>query len=211
MNDDDLICGACGARNSHSASWCSQCYATLGPAGEPEEGGIEVDVAEAPSDTADSGTWVCSVCSEEQSIDLSVCTVCGAEIFETFGSNRWDVTSTQVTRSGLVPGGGLMKVDRSVEGIMVLIVTLFGLGFGASIISVGGAGGWLLIVVAVVLWVAAARDALLTIVAPRSVVLSPKVIMAVATVIIIVGMLLVFRGFPTSAVGNGEALGGAVL
>ncbi len=101
-----------------------------------------------------------------------------------------------------------MKVDRSVEGIMVLIVTSFGLGFGVSIISVGGAGGWLLIMVAIALWVVAARDALVTIVAPRSVLLSPKVIMAVATLIIIIGMLLVFRGFPTESVGDSGAHGG---
>ena len=101
-----------------------------------------------------------------------------------------------------------MKVDRSVEGIMVLIVTSFGVGFGVSIISVGGAGGWLLIMVAIALWVVAARDALVTIVAPRSVLLSPKVIMAVATLIIIIGMLLVFRGFPTESVGDSDAHGG---
>lgn len=178
----------------------------MGSTGERDKLAAEADVP-AAVDVSDPHTWVCSVCNEEQSIDLSICTVCGAEIFETFGSKLWNVTPGRVVRAGFVPGGGLMKVDRSVEGIMVLIVTLFALGFGASIISVGGVGGWLLIVVAVILWVVSTRDALVTIVAPRSVLLSPKVIMAVATLIIIVGMLLVFRGFPTEAVGNNESLG----
>jgi double zinc ribbon protein len=208
MNDDLVTCGACGARNPHSASWCSQCYASLGAPGEATAAAVEVEAPLDPTETAGSKTWTCAVCSEELSIDLSTCTVCGAEIFESFGSKQWDLSAAEAMRAGVLPGGGLMKVNRSVEGIMVLIVTVFGVGFGASIISVGGAGGWLLIVLGVALWVVAAREAAVTIAAPRQALLSPKVIMGVATAIIILGMLLVFRGFPTEAIGADESLGG---
>lgn len=131
-------------------------------------------------------------------------------MFVSFGSHESVIAPDVALRAGLIPGGGLMKANHPVEGVMVLFVTLFSVGFGVSIISVGGVGGWALVAIGIGLWAAAVRDGYAAVTDPAQMVLSTRVILGAATTAIIIGMLLVFRGFPTDAVLNRNSLGSRI-
>ena len=225
MDPDLLTCGSCGAHNAASARWCSQCYAPLGasasdtvdvePSSDQTENATvhDQDVsseATAPATPPAERMWTCSVCAADVSIDFTSCTVCGTEMFVSFGSHESVIAPDVALRAGLIPGGGLMKANHPVEGVMVLFVTLFSVVFGLPIISVGGVGGWALVAIGIGLWAAAVRDGYAAVTDPTQMVLSTRVILGAATAAIIIGMLLVFRGFPTDAVLNRNSLGSRI-
>lgn len=96
------LCANCGAANSETAEWCSQCLERFdaqvpepepavvgGPPAPPDEvapAGAGTGQAKRPSSPVDAGAfqvteeginWVCRTCGHANGIDLFTCSVCG--------------------------------------------------------------------------------------------------------------------------------------
>ncbi|MEX2549445.1 MAG: hypothetical protein WD638_04400 [Nitriliruptoraceae bacterium] len=97
-----MRCPSCGARNTESAAWCTQCYATLGAQDQPAREQVAPPENETlvggppppppPADPAEAGAaggrdirirgeeveWRCASCEGWSPLEAPICTVCGA-------------------------------------------------------------------------------------------------------------------------------------
>jgi hypothetical protein len=148
-------CPACGARNTATAPWCTQCYAAIGEvaADGPPLPAEEPSPARPPSATVGAGLpgpassstragaaadvrqdeqgrveWRCATCDGWSPLESPACVACGSPRTG-FGDDRAvEVPDEQrvVALSGLLPGLGHLVAGRVGSGIAR---ALFGLGW----------------------------------------------------------------------------------
>ena len=160
-------CPHCGASNPESAEWCSLCLERfVEPEPEPEpvvaaaegaqaevavsETATAVDVEDAPSaeprepvergafTVSEEGiTWRCATCGSDNSLEESICSVCGATFADTFRPPE-ERPARDPAKAALYslffPGAGHayvgmwgQAVARGVLSAWVLLVTLVGI------------------------------------------------------------------------------------
>jgi len=87
--------------------------------------------------------WACPVCGEENSFDLTFCSVCGApfaRLFDDPSMTGERLSASAATRYGLVPGWGLLKQGHNGEGGARMVLFAGGLLL-LLLFVLGGAGG----------------------------------------------------------------------
>jgi hypothetical protein len=170
-----VICPACGARNAAKAAWCSQCYAPLGAAAdtEPETGVRERDVRDRGVDDRDvrerdgEVEWRCGACGGWTPLHLAACLHC-ASPRRGFGEAASPVRTfprdgrVLLAASLVLPGLGHLLIGRTGTGLARIVLAVLWVGGGLSLVRDGGGGGapgLVLLVGALVLWIATAVDA----------------------------------------------------
>jgi hypothetical protein len=144
---EERRCPKCAALVAADAEWCGQCFTPMRPdpggAGEGES--AAKSVAKAPAATAlatpgggrievEAGgkpTWTCSVCSEPNAIDATICATCGAPFGRLLQqpTQRPEIKPQSAATWSLVwPGIGHWKAGYRADGIarMVLFAWTFG-------------------------------------------------------------------------------------
>jgi hypothetical protein len=176
-------CAACGARNSASADWCTQCYVRLGPdatdrptsredrvpsaaaaapieAREPTPTGGPPAAARARDvrDRAGTVEWRCRRCDTWSPLLAPACVTCGSAR-QGFGETDPERHGREVDPalatglSVVFPGAGHLVVGRPGTGIARLVLWLLWLLGGVA--TVRGAGSLVLALPGLVLLVGA--------------------------------------------------------
>jgi ribosomal protein L40E len=179
-----IVCSECGARNPAEVAWCGQCFASLAVDDQPAEG--DASIGQPPADTppetvaddpvspssktgsrvaGEGATWICRTCETANPLDEQECSACGTSIYASFGADeegRMDADPQKaLVRSIILPGLGHSYAGQGLLGAAIAGLTLMALGFGiALVVSDRSSFGWPLILVAVVVWVIAAMDAI---------------------------------------------------
>jgi ribosomal protein L40E len=180
-------CANCGASNTETAEWCSQCLerfdsavpepAVVGgppaPPGEAAPAGAEKKRSSPPVDTGafqvteEGINWVCRTCGSANSIDVFTCSVCGttfAEHVRPESERPQRDPATTAMISLFFPGAGHaylgmwgQAVARGVLSLWVLLVAVVGL------VDKDVPGSLVMAsffgFVALLLWIVAAHDA----------------------------------------------------
>jgi hypothetical protein len=161
-------CPACGARNSDRATWCTQCYASLGDALAPSPSGPSPgEMSEAPTSEAPSAgagpvpagggvdrdvrdrdgvvEWRCRRCEAWSPLLSPTCTTCGGPR-QGFGEDtlpapaRLPDVSVLLAASVVLPGVGHLLAGRPGTGVARLVLWLLWLGPGLpAVLSAQGA------------------------------------------------------------------------
>jgi ribosomal protein L40E len=192
-------CGACGARNTDRATFCTQCY---GPLGEPPpaSAGPPPTVDPAPTEDrapaagggADRGVrdregvveWRCRRCGAWSALTATTCATCGGER-EGFGvgsgrrADRPVPPAVVLIASALLPGAGHLLVGRVGTGVARLVLWVLWLPAGAAMVRAAGvvvvaAPGLALLIGASLLWLATLVDARRLTVGDAREVLAPR-------------------------------------
>ena len=151
---DQTRCPNCGALVAADAEWCGQCYEPLrrDPAAGPVAAGsaASVGVVETPGGgtlevTGGKAAWTCPVCNETNTIEATVCHVCGTPFTRLFAEPEAPPTmdpERAAIWSLVFPGVGHWKLGRRADAVARFI--LFGWTFGTLVvllISRFGKGG----------------------------------------------------------------------
>ena len=176
------MCSECGARNPAEVAWCGQCFASLAADDQPPQGqsapaqstedGVSHAVAVETDETMPTGEagstgegagWVCTMCETFNPLEAQQCAACGTSIYKSFGAEddeRPDADPQKaLMRSIMFPGLGHTYAGQGLLGAALVGLTLMALGFGIALVASGRIGlGWPLILLAIVIWVAAALD-----------------------------------------------------
>ncbi len=117
-----------------------------------------------PSEADDVTTWLCRVCETANPLTESTCSACGASIYQSFGAEREEgptvAPAAALRLALLLPGLGHAKAGQGLLGMMLGVVMALSLIFGISLVALGRAPlGWLLILIAVGVYLVGAMDA----------------------------------------------------
>ncbi len=88
---------------------------------------------------------------------------------------------------------GLLRVGRSVEGVLSAILAVFSLGAGFAVVAADNVGGWVLVVIGIAIWAGAARDAVRLARGDGEAWMGPRTLSIVAAVVVITASILVLR------------------
>jgi ribosomal protein L40E len=156
-----VTCPHCGASNAPSATWCTQCYASLQepPAADPGPGPAPTtpSPAAAPGEpplrdpAPDSGLrrgedgleWSCVACETVNPIEVSSCTACGVAFAARFAvaehSAPVDWASAR-TASLFLPGLGHLRAGRPAGWARLLLFGVWAVGGILVLIGAGASG-----------------------------------------------------------------------
>ncbi len=171
-----MRCPDCGARNTGSAAWCTQCFASLrsaapsaeaAPAPPPPPPGVTDTAAPAEAAARDIRVrgedveWRCAACDAWSPLEEPVCTVCAAPR-RGFGGDGSPATSptapadqtTAVVASVLLPGLGHLLRGRVGTGLARMVLWLLWGGGGLAVLlgSGGGMAAAVLLLAALLVW-----------------------------------------------------------
>lgn len=181
-----MRCPACGARNSPTADWCTQCYADLRPPPTAESaptpdadadagrGRVTEDRGTGPEDEPSRDVrsvegeveWRCGRCGTWSPLDAVTCVTCDGPRTG-FGEANAAAREPSASREALVaasvvlPGLGHLLAGRTGSGAARLVLAL---SWALGAVAVTRAAGLLaaapLLLGAGIMWVATVRDVL---------------------------------------------------
>jgi hypothetical protein len=165
-----IRCPDCGATNADSASWCGQCFASLGAAAEGAAPAVEEGAAPAVEEGAapaveegaapavgggggdEDGAglrrgaagleWACVACGIYNPIEVSACTVCGTSFTARFTAEEEPVDWERAWRKSLVlPGLGHLDAGRGGSGVgRAVLFVVWLVGGLLTLVGAGAAG-----------------------------------------------------------------------
>jgi len=146
----------------------------------------------ALSDVPRSGreVWTCSVCENTNPLTESLCSVCGASIFDAFKEPPPEPRDPRraLIRGLVVPGLGHFYARQALLGVSVAALALIGVVLGIVLIQHGvKLAGLGLVLLGVAVWLTGALDAYRWArQEPDEILLRPRVLTAIMAVVLIV-------------------------
>jgi hypothetical protein len=167
-----VTCSACGARNSPSSAWCTQCFAPLGatpppPAELTTQAARTVAAAAAPDvrQVGEDVEWRCGRCGRWTALGRADCATCGGARTG-FGAEvdrrtRALPAGVGLAVSAVLPGVAHLLAGRVGSGVARLALTI---GWGAAAVTAWGPDrapssvAWAFLVGVVLVWLGTLVD-----------------------------------------------------